>query len=135
MNVTVKQIDKYQVEINARGHRVVCDQPAENYGNDAGMTQPELFLGAIGACAMHYAIAYLSGRCLPVSGLSVRVTGTKGGHPARISAIGLQVEAPAVEPRHQQGLERAIRACLLHRTLLDPPQIGIEVATGEPAVV
>ena len=34
-----------------------------------------------------------------------------------------------------RDLERAIEACLLHRTLLDPPQIDIEVATGEPAVV
>ena len=135
MNVTVKHIDKYQVEISSRGHRVVCDQPPENYGNDAGMTQPELFLGAIGACAMHYAIAYLSGRCLPVSGLNVRVTGTKGGRPARISTIGIQVEAPAVEPQHQPALQRAIEACLLHRTLLDPPQMNIQVETGEPALV
>lgn len=132
MEVQIRHLKGYQFEASARGHHLICDQPSENYGHDAGMSQPELFLAAIGACAAHYAVAYLSGRGLPLSDLDVRVTGSKIGHPAKIAEIGISVDAPDVDPKHHKGLLHAVESCLLHRTLLNPPLINIEVTTREP---
>src|SRR5438046_550528 len=56
-------------EVAARGHRAVCDQPAESGGADAGMTPPEFLLGSLATCAGYYAAQYLKGRGLSTDGL------------------------------------------------------------------
>ena len=131
MEVRIRHIKGNQFEANTRGHRVLCDQPTENHGDNAGMTPPELFLASIGACAMHYGAEYLRTRGLPLPGLDIRITGTKGGQPVRVAEIDLSVNVPALDSRHRQGLIRAIEACLLHRTLLNPPRIGVKLASEE----
>jgi putative redox protein len=57
-----------QLEAEARGHRLLSDQPLSNGGDDAGMTPPELMLASLGTCAGYYALQYLrSARCRPRS--------------------------------------------------------------------
>src|SRR5438132_632975 len=51
MEVRVRHVEGLQFEATARGHTVRCDQPQEMGGEDHGMTPPELFLAALGACA------------------------------------------------------------------------------------
>ena len=134
MEVRIRHIQGKQFEASARGHRVLCDQPTDNHGDDAGMTQPELFLAALGACSAHYAAEYLQARNLPLLGLDIRVTGEKGGQPVRLTEIGIMVDAPGIDAQHQRGLLRAVEACLLHRALLNPPRIRITLAGREPVV-
>jgi len=107
----------------ARGHVVVCDQPVENRGQDKGMTPPEFLLVSLGTCAGYYAAEYLRTRSLPVDGLEVRVRAEKAQQPARLGSFVIEVHAPPVEARHVAGLERAVRACLVHNTLLNAPNI------------
>ena len=42
MQAVIRQLGDLKFEAVARGHKVVCDQPPENGGSDAGMTPPEL---------------------------------------------------------------------------------------------
>jgi len=125
-----------RTEAIARGHHVICDQPLGEGGSDAGMTPPELMLAAIGCCAMHYAAEYLKARNLPRENVEIKVSGEKGGGPVRIVEIGITVNAPGLEHRMREGLLKAVEACLLHRTLSDPPrvQIGITTSAMEDAV-
>ena len=51
MEVKVKQIDGLKFSVEARAHKVICDQPLDNGGEDAGMTPPEFMLGSLGTCA------------------------------------------------------------------------------------
>jgi putative redox protein len=97
-------------------------------GSDAGMTPPELMLSAIGCCAMYYAIEYLRARHLAEDGVEMRVVATKGDRPARLVEIGIEVDAPRLDARSQEGIIKAVKACLLHRTLLDPPKLKVEMA-------
>src|ERR1700761_592648 len=62
MEVKVKQIDRFKFSVQARAHLMICDQPLENGGEDAGMTPPELLLGSLGTCAEFYAVQYLRAR-------------------------------------------------------------------------
>ena len=39
-----------------RDDTIVCDQPLDNGGTDAGITPPEFLLGSLGTCAAFYAI-------------------------------------------------------------------------------
>jgi putative redox protein len=131
METTVHYLDGVRFEAVSRGHSVVCDQPKEGSGSDAGMTPPEFLLTSLGTCAAFYAVQYLRTRSLPADGLTVRVTAEKAAGPARIAAFRIEVNVPGLaDEKHREGVLRAAKACLIHNTLLHPPQIET-VVTGE----
>jgi uncharacterized OsmC-like protein len=123
MDVQVKHLGQVKFEASARGHRVLCDQPTENGGSDSGMTPPEFLLSALATCAGYYAAEYLKARSLPAEGLEVKASAEKAKHPARMDNFRIVVTAPGLPPEHEAGLKRAVAACLIHNTLLNPPAI------------
>lgn len=129
MEVTVEHLGAVQFEIKARQHTIPCDQPAENGGFDEGMTPPELLLASLGSCAAFYAAQYLRKFKLATQGTRVRVTADKLQDPARIDNFRIEIETPIeLSEQHRAGVERAVHHCLIHNTLLHPPQIKIEIA-------
>jgi uncharacterized OsmC-like protein len=129
MEVRIQHIHGKQSGAYARGHRVICDQPIAEGGEDGGMTPPELMLASLGTCVMHYVAEFLKARNLSPGDVDVRVSAEKGGKPVRLVEIGIAVDAPGLDDRLRAGLQRAAEACLLHRTLCHPPQVKIEVVS------
>lgn len=129
MEVRIRHGNGQQSDAFARFHRVVCDQPFDEGGSDSGMTPPELMLAALGCCAMHYASEYLKARHLSPGSVEMRVLAEKGGRPVRLTEIAIEVNAPALTIRARNGLLKAVEACMLHRTLADPPKVKIAMAT------
>jgi uncharacterized OsmC-like protein len=128
MEVLVEHLGAVQFEIKARQHVIASDQPTESGGFDEGMTPPELLLASLGSCAAFYAAAYLRKHKLADRGTKVRITAEKRKDPARIDDFRIEVEVPAgLEPKHIEGLERAVHQCLIHNTLLHPPAISIVI--------
>lgn len=128
MEVTVEHLGAVQFEIKARQHSIPCDQPPENGGYDEGMTPPELLLASLGSCAGFYAAQYLRKHKLTTEGTRVRVTAEKVKDPARIDHFRIEIEVPlGLDDRHRAGVDAAVHHCLIHNTLLHPPQIAIEV--------
>jgi putative redox protein len=128
MEVTVEHLGDVQFEIKARQHTIVCDQPPENGGFDEGMTPPELLLASLGSCAGFYAAQYLRKHKLATEGTRVRITATKVKDPARIDNFVIEIETPLdLTDQHRAGVESAVHHCLIHNTLLHPPQMAIEV--------
>ena len=132
MEVITEYLGNAKFAVAARGHRVICDQPRENRGEDAGMTPPEFLLAALGSCAAYYAAEYLNTRGLPSKDLAVRVTAEKAKQPARIGSFLVDVSVPGLEEPHRAGVMRAVKACLIHNTLATPPRIEIEVSSETP---
>ena len=130
MEVSAVYLGSTKFEIDARGHRVICDQPADNGGADEGMTPPELLLASLAACAGYYAAQYLEARGLPRDGLQVKVTAQKASQPARLASFRIEVTVAEVDERHQAGLLRAVKACLIHNTLVGAPSIEISLLTA-----
>ena len=58
----------------------------------------------------------------------MRVSAEKARQPARLASFQLQVSVATIDQRHEAGLLRAVKACLVHNTLLSPPEINIRVA-------
>lgn len=135
MEVIVHHLGDVKFEAAARGHRVICDQPAANHGGDAGMTPPEFMLASLGTCAGYYAAEYLRTRGLSSAGLEVRVTAEKATAPARLAAFRVEVTVPDLDSRHEAGILRAVKACLIHNTLLNAPAIEIALETRVPATI
>jgi uncharacterized OsmC-like protein len=120
-------------EVSARGHKAICDQPVENGGADEGMTPPEFLLSSLAACAGYYAAEYLKARGLPPEDLKVRVVAEKALKPARLGSFRIEVSLARLDARHEEGLMRAVKACLIHNTLHAMPQIELALAVGTPA--
>ena len=135
MEVITEYLGKTKFAVSARGHRMICDQPIENHGEDSGMTPPEFMLAALGSCAGYYAAEYLNTRGLASKDLVVRVTAEKARQPARLGSFRIDVSAPGLDERDQSGVLRAVKACLIHNTLLATPsiEIGINSAVPVPA--
>ena len=129
MEITVRHLGDVKFEATARGHRVVCDQPPANGGGDLGMTPPELLLASLGTCAGFYAAQYLKTRSLKTDGLEVVVSAEKAAQPARLGSFHIAVFAPGLDSRHEAGMLRAVKACLIHNTLAHPPAIEIVLHT------
>ena len=128
MEVTIKHLDRVKFSIQSRSHTIVCDQPADNGGDDAGMTPPELLLASLGSCAAFYAAQYLKTRNLADTGVEVSVTAEKLKSPARLGDFLIRVLSPVPLTEEQtEGLMRSVHHCLIHNTLLSPPDIKIEL--------
>jgi uncharacterized OsmC-like protein len=128
MEVLVEHLGSVQFQIKARQHSIACDQPVENGGFDEGMTPPELLLASLGSCAGFYAAQYLKKHKLATEGTRVRVTAEKLQSPARLDNFTVEVEVPGdFGERHKKGVEDAVHYCLIHNTLLNPPQISLQV--------
>jgi uncharacterized OsmC-like protein len=136
MEVKITHLDKVKFAIHSRSHSIVCDQPAENGGEDSGMTPPELLLASLGSCAAFYAMQYLMTRNLAQTGVEVTVTAEKLKHPARVGNFRVRVVCPvALTEEQTEGLMRSVHHCLVHNTLLTPPEIAIELTTKEITVL
>jgi len=134
MEVSAHYLGDTKFEVNARGHRVICDQPIDNGGADEGMSPPEFLLASLATCAGYYATQYLKTRGLPAEDLRVRVTAQKAAQPARLASFEIEVTAIGLDERHQAGILRATKACLIHNTLLGAPSIEVVVNTAALAL-
>ena len=134
MEVTVKHPGQVKFIVQARSHPIVCDQPADNGGQDEGMTPPEFLLASLGSCAAFYAVQYLKTRNLAESGVEVAVTAEKLKQPARLGNFRIHVICPvALTEEQTEGLMRSVHHCLVHNTLLTPPEIEIDLTIKEAA--
>ena len=127
MELTVRHLSGTKFEAEARGHRVICDQPRDNGGRDKGMTPPEFLLASLATCAGYYAAEYLKTRSLSTGGLTVHINAEKAMQPARLALFQIEVSVPGLEERHVTGVLRAVKACLIHNTLLGAPNIEVTV--------
>jgi uncharacterized OsmC-like protein len=135
MEVKITHLDQVKFAIHSRSHSIICDQPAENGGTDSGMTPPEFLLASLGSCAAFYAVQYLKTRNLDDRGVKVTVTADKLKQPARLGNFRVQVVCPiALTEEQEQGVMRSVHHCLVHNTLLNPPEIKIELAVGAAAL-
>src|ERR1035437_3424653 len=122
MQVTIRSIDQVKFSIQARSHTIICDQPAENGGEDSGMTPPELMLASLGSCAAFYAVQYLKTRNLAMSGVEASVTADKLTQPARLGNFRVHVICPVTLTEDQsKGLMRSVHQCLIRNTMVSQP--------------
>jgi uncharacterized OsmC-like protein len=68
-------------------------------------------------------------RSLAHEGLEVKVSAEKATQPARLGQFRIEVIVPGLDPQHQAGILRAVKACLIHNTLIHAPAIETVVTT------
>lgn len=127
VKIRSETVDRHIVE--ARGHKLICDQPSQNDGTDVGMTPTELLLGSLGACVSLYAASYCRNHGLAYEGIEVEVVShTADDPPRRMGSIEIRLRMPAQIPdRLKAGLLSTARRCYVHNTLTHPPMIKVEL--------
>lgn len=134
MEMTVNYLGDVQFEAEARGHKIICDQPLDNGGADEGMTPPEFLLASLATCAGYYAVQYLKVRQLPADGLVIRISAGKATQPARLDQFEIMIEAPAMtSEKDLEGMRRSAEKCLVKNTLMMPPSMSLQVKAQQPA--
>jgi uncharacterized OsmC-like protein len=68
-------------------------------------------------------------RSLAYQSLDVKISAEKAAQPARLGQFRIEVVVPGLDPQHQAGVLRAVKACLIHNTLLHAPAIETVVST------
>jgi len=98
------------------------------------MTPPEFLLASLGSCAAFYAAEYLRSRKLALTGVRVSVTAEKLTAPARLDNFRISVVSPvSLTDEQRQAMMRAVHHCLVRNTLVNSPQIAIELEAHEDA--
>lgn len=128
IEVQISHIDGVKFSVKARSHAITCDQPHENGGADVGMTPPELLLASLGACAAYYATEHLRTRRFATAGVAVSVAAEKLKGPARLGNFRIRIESPVrLTTEQREGLMRSVEHCLIKNTLLNSPEIKVEL--------
>jgi putative redox protein len=131
LSVTHQTGDRFQLQV--RGHRLTCDQPSADGGDDQGPTPTELFVGSMAACVAFYARRFLARHDLDAAGLRVEAAFTMSpDRPARVDAITLRLLLPQpLEPNRRRALLAVVDHCTVHNSIRIPPEVRITLA--EPA--
>ncbi len=128
MQVRIRPGAKNHTEAFARFHRVACDKPFDDSGNDTGMTPEELMLCALGSSAMQRAVAYLRSRGMPLDGIELRVSAEPSG--SGLGEIAIDVDAPGLTARKREAVLRSIDGSSLYQTLIHPHPVRLGMLTG-----
>jgi OsmC-like protein len=95
-NLSVAHQTADRFELQVRGHRLLCDQPPADGGDDQGPTPTELFVGSLAACVAFYARRFLARHDLDAAGLRVEAAFTMSpDRPARVDTITLRLLLPS----------------------------------------
>jgi uncharacterized OsmC-like protein len=123
--------DRFALQV--RGHRLVCDQPLAEGGQDTGPTPTELFVASLAACVAHYARRFLARHDLDPGGLRVEADFTMStDRPARVDTITLRLLLPQpLEANRRRALRAVVDHCTVHNSLRTPPEVRVTLT--EPA--
>jgi putative redox protein len=127
MEVSATYLSDSSLKVIARGHGLICDQPSDEGGSNAGMSPSELLLASVASCAAYHAAQYLDTRGLSARQLTVRVNADKASQPSRLTSFRIDITVPGLNERHQAAIVRSVKTCLIPNTLSLGPAIEVSM--------
>ena len=111
-----------------RSHRVLTDQSVHAGGEDAAPSPIELISAALGGCVALYVHQFCQSRGFPDDGLRIEVVPHNATSPNRIDALDVTVRLPVALPPHaMEMLERVVRSCPAHNTLVHGASVSVSI--------
>lgn len=131
--------EKFVIESDIRGHKVVIDQPANGGGTDTGVTPLELVFASLGGCIGTIGRIVAMQKRIALRGMSIKVEGeldTDGllGKPidGRIGFEGItitvDVDADMSDEEKDAFLHEVDRRCPVSENLLNATPVQIRRA-------
>jgi uncharacterized OsmC-like protein len=137
--VAAQSTAKYQVEITAREHRWIADEPLSSGGDDAGPGPYELLLGALAACKIMTVKMYAERKGWPLAAVQARLdrrqvnardlgeASIETDHGVDLINVQMDFEGELTAEQRNRLLEISER-CPVHRTLTGDIRIRSEMA-------
>jgi len=123
LEVTATFRGGFRADVEARGHTVAVDEPADSGGDDEGFMPTELFCGALASCFC-LAIGHVARkRSLEVPDLTVTVRSHRAGRELRYDKLVVECAASLDGDTLDVLIERARPFCWVSNTLA----AGVEV--------
>lgn len=134
MEISIHHSDGTRFAVEARQHRLILDQPAEDGGTDRGMSPAELLLASLGGCVGQYVAQYLSLRRLPAEGLEIRVAARPASRPLFLDEFTVEIIAPGLSERQLRAFEKSVPAGLVQNAIHYENSVRVTcTAAKEPA--
>jgi len=119
-------IESFQVQVTARSHSWIVDEPAELDGDDLGPNPLELLIGALGSCICITVSHHAAQSGIPVERLAVDLKGYRD--EAKTFHIDTTVRVRGeLDDKALRRLAAYARACPVHKLLEHGAAIQIEV--------
>ena len=128
MKLRVAYCGGTRYDMTSGKHRIVTDQPAEDGGQDAGMSPVELFVGSIASCVGYFVGRFCARHDIPHEGLAVDAEWTIAERPHRVGEVALVIHLP-----HQLSEDQMVRllkvahGCTVHQSTVVPAKVAIRV--------
>lgn len=117
LEISLRHTGGAQFAAEARHHRVLLDQPAEDGATDQGMSPAELLLASLGGCVGQYVAQYLSLHGLSSEGLRIRVETQPSARPLHLGDFHVEVTVPGLNERQLRALEKSFPAGLVQNAI------------------
>lgn len=109
-------------------HRVVTDQPAEDGGQDAGMSPVELFVGSVAGCVAYFVGQFCERHGISREGLSVDAEWTMAEHPHRVGHVDIGIHLPhRITAEQRERLLKVAHGCTVHQSIAMTTNIAIKL--------
>ncbi len=136
-SMTVTWLKQAQLAVDVRGHRLLVDQPADEGGEDQGMTPVELLVASLGSCIGHFAARFCQRHHLPADGLRVTMAWDYAEKPHRVGSLTAQVHLPPsvadqLEPAMRERMQKVLEGCTVHNSIAITPRIDVQIITAPP---
>ncbi len=133
MKLTVQHVDGMRFLATADGHTIVVDAAPEDGGGGTAMSAPQLWVAALGACMLEFAVNSCRLRGVPIERLRLEMAYEEIPGPRRVGPLKAILH---VEPEPPDDVKRRLigvsRHATLVNTLVHPPEVDIRFA-GEGA--
>lgn len=125
---TISYKQGMQFEAKNRDHLTLTDLSVEKKGQNQGPTPPELFVSGLGSCIGVYLAMYCQQHQISCEGLTVKLSWEPIEKPTRIGPIDVDIKfGQPVPADKKQVLLNVARSCLIHNTLVHPPQVLMKI--------
>ena len=115
--------DHYRVELKARNHIVIGDEPESNGGTDLGMNPHEILASALGCCTCATLRMYADRKEMPLESVNVTLTLVRDTEH-NVTNITRDVELVGIlTPEDRDKLLGIANKCPVHKTLTNPINI------------
>ncbi len=139
VTVESKLNDKFVIESDIRGHKVIIDQPANAGGADGGPTPLELVFASLAGCIGTIGRIVAMQQRIALKGMSIKVEGdldTDGllGKPidGRVGfegiTISVDVDADMSDEEKEAFIHEVDRRCPVSENLLNETPINVKLA-------
>jgi len=129
MKLTVQHVDGMRFLATADAHSIVVDVAPEDGGGGTAMSAPQLWVAALGACMLEFAVNSCRLRGVPIERLSLEMAYEEIPGPRRVGPLKAILH---VEPEPPDEVKRRLigvaRHATLVNTLVHPPEVDIRFA-------